>query len=104
MESTACHTVFNKHKQLFVLHVFMEMQAEHEKGSTPEKMNKNTLLTLRGKTKRQMDSETGSKLKSRRTSRNCDDTNRTRTSCWVVTALTAHGAASTDRPQRSGPV
>lgn len=82
----------------------MEMQAEHEKGSTPEKMNKNTLLTLRGKTKRQMDSETGSKLKSRRTSRNCDDTNRTRTSCWVVTALTAHGAASTDRPQRSGPV
>lgn len=41
-----------------------------------------------------MDSETGSKLKSRRTSRNCDDTNCTRTSCWGVTALTAHGAVS----------
>lgn len=67
---------------------------QNEKGSTPEKTNKNTLLTLRGKTERQMDSETGSKLKSRRTSRNCDDTNCTRTSCWGVTALTAHGAVS----------
>lgn len=72
----ACHTVFNKHKFLLVSQVFMEPQAEHEKGSIQfKKREKIHWLLLETKSKGREDSRNGSKLKISKISRNCDDDN-----------------------------